>query len=75
MKKSDLYPHGKRRVNCFKLTNGTEVFTYLEADELDALIKDFRECSTWNAKHFIEYVNKKKGFDVIKVIQPIDFNK
>ena len=67
MKKSDLYPHGKRRVNCFKLTNGTEVFTYLEADEIDVLIKAFQQGNKWSAGQFIEYVNKKKGGEVIKI--------
>ena len=66
--RAKLYQKGYKKVNCFRLTDKTEIVTYLDWQEIDKLITEFQQNHKWNTGHFCQYVNRIKEIDVIKVV-------
>ena len=66
--RAKLYSKGYKKVNCFRLSDKTEIVSYLDWTEIDNLITEFQKNNKWNAEHFCKYVNRIKEIDVIKVV-------
>ena len=66
--RAKLYSKGYKRTYCFRLTDGIEIVSYLDWQEIDNLITEFQKNNKWNAEHFCKYVNRIKEIDVIKVV-------
>ena len=66
--RAKLYSKGYKRTYCFRLSDKTEIVSYLDWTEIDNLITEFQKNNKWDAEHFCQYVNRIKEIDVIKVV-------